>query len=539
MQRIGDGLAISADTEACLVRQLKIGELEHELAVTERRISLLNDSLPFTNRIRIVSAEISPKPKITSFAICSKTRPARLNWRLLRSCAAPPRCRYSWKRRRCRNGTGISFAGQRNLNNSFVVDGLSANDDAADLTGTFFSQDVIREFQVVTSGGIAEFGRASGGVVNIVTQSGNNDWAGRLYGFARNQRFDARNPLASRKDPLTQLQYGASISGPLRRDHTFLFTNFEQTRRNDSAVITIAPANVLAINNRLDQIGYRGPHIETGVVPGGFILSQGSAKQGQPSRFSDPAMLVSCGTVNGSASSRCDFTTASGTLSFAAGETTKSFKVLINQDPYVEGPETFPLSLSNLTAGAVFAAPAMAMVTITDDVSEPAANPIDDAGNFVREHYHDFLNREGDSSGQAFWTSRITVCGADAACIERQRIGVSAQFFMEQEFQQTGSYVYRTYKGALGRRPTYLEFVADRGQLQATPNLDAEKFTYSLQFVQRPEFTSKYSGATTANTFVDALIQNVQINSGIDLTPRRDELLAAYNSGSNQRLGII
>ncbi len=75
-------------------------------------------------------------------------------------------------------GTGISVAGQRNMNNSFLVDGLSANDDAADLAGTFYSQDVIREFQVITSGGIAEFGRASGGVVNILTRSGTNDRRG-------------------------------------------------------------------------------------------------------------------------------------------------------------------------------------------------------------------------------------------------------------------------------------------------------------------------------------------------------------------------
>jgi len=166
-------------------------------------------------------------------------------------------------------GQGLSVAGQRNLNNSFVVDGLSANDDAADLTGTYYSQDVIREFQVVTSGGIAEFGRASSGVVNIVTQSGTNDWRGRLYGFFRNQRFDARNPLAPRKDPLTQAQYGATIGGPLRPDRTFLFVNFEQTRRNDSNVITISPAHVAAINDRLDRAGYRGARVETGVVPGG------------------------------------------------------------------------------------------------------------------------------------------------------------------------------------------------------------------------------------------------------------------------------
>lgn len=161
-------------------------------------------------------------------------------------------------------GTGISIAGQRNLNNSFVVDGLSSNDDAAGLSGSFYSQEVIREFQVVTSGGIAEFGRASSGVVNILTQSGTNAWRGRGYGFLRNQRLDARNPLARSKDPLTQGQYGASMGGPLIKDRSFFFANFEQTRQNRTGFITISPANVSAINNELDRIGYDGPRIETG-----------------------------------------------------------------------------------------------------------------------------------------------------------------------------------------------------------------------------------------------------------------------------------
>jgi hypothetical protein len=167
-------------------------------------------------------------------------------------------------------GQGLSLSGQRNLNNSFVVDGLSANDDAADLTGTYFSQEVVREFQVITSGGIAEFGRASSGVVNVVTQSGTKDWRGRVYGFLRNQRLDARNPLATQKDLLTQVQYGATGGGPLRHDRTFLFTNFEQTRRNYSNVITIAPGSVASINTRLNQVGFSGPPLETGVVPGSF-----------------------------------------------------------------------------------------------------------------------------------------------------------------------------------------------------------------------------------------------------------------------------
>jgi len=167
-------------------------------------------------------------------------------------------------------GQGISIAGQRNLYNSFVVDGLSANDDAADLTGTYYSQEVINQFQVITSGGIAEFGRASAGVVNIVTKSGTNDWRGDIYGFARNQRFDARNPLAPTKDLLTQAQYGGTIGGPINKNRTFFFANFEQTRRNYSAVITIAPAAVTTINNRLSAIGYKGPRVSTGVVPANF-----------------------------------------------------------------------------------------------------------------------------------------------------------------------------------------------------------------------------------------------------------------------------
>jgi hypothetical protein len=167
-------------------------------------------------------------------------------------------------------GTGISIAGQRNLANSFIVDGASANDDSVELAGTYYSQEVIREFQVVTSGAVAEFGRASGGFVNIVTQSGTNDAHGKAYGFLRNQRLDARNPLAPGKDPLTQTQYGGSFGAPLIKNRTFFFGNVEQTRRNDSNVITIAPANVTAINNRLRAVGYGGSLIQTGLVPGGY-----------------------------------------------------------------------------------------------------------------------------------------------------------------------------------------------------------------------------------------------------------------------------
>jgi Carboxypeptidase regulatory-like domain/TonB dependent receptor len=161
-------------------------------------------------------------------------------------------------------GTGISVSTQRNLANSFIVDGLSANDDAAELAGTFFSQEVIREFAVVRAGGVAEFGRSSAGVVNIVTYSGANTLRGSGYGFFRNDSLDSNNAISNSKLPLDQKQYGATLGGALIQDRTFYFTNFEQMRQESGVLVTIAPANVDAINARLDQVGYKGPRIATG-----------------------------------------------------------------------------------------------------------------------------------------------------------------------------------------------------------------------------------------------------------------------------------
>ena len=162
-------------------------------------------------------------------------------------------------------GQGLSVASQRNFSNNYIVDGLSANDDAAGLSGIFYGLDVVNEFQVVTSGGQAEFGRALGGYMNMVTKSGTNVMHADLYGYSRNQRFNAANPLSNAKLPLTQTQYGTSVGGPIHQDRTFYFANFEQRMLNQSGLITIAPANVAAINTRLAAVGYKGDLLSTGL----------------------------------------------------------------------------------------------------------------------------------------------------------------------------------------------------------------------------------------------------------------------------------
>jgi Carboxypeptidase regulatory-like domain/TonB dependent receptor len=164
-------------------------------------------------------------------------------------------------------GQGYSVNSQRNFSNSFVVDGVSDNDDAAGVAGNVFGLDVVREFQVVTSGGQAEFGRALGGYFNIITRSGTNDLHGTAYGFLRNQRLNADNALSGSKLPLTQGQYGASLSGPVRRDRTFLFGNFEEQRENTAGIVTITPANATQINAHLMAVGYQAPLLTAGTGP--------------------------------------------------------------------------------------------------------------------------------------------------------------------------------------------------------------------------------------------------------------------------------
>ncbi len=175
-------------------------------------------------------------------------------------------------------GQGLSVGSQRNFSNNFVVDGLSANDDAAGLSGVFYGLDTVQEFQVVTSGAQAELGRALGGFINVVTKSGTNRLRGDLYGYFRNQRWNAANPLSNTKLPSTQAQYGASLGGPVVRDRTFFFGNFERRDLNQSGLITITPANLAAINQRLDAVGFSGLRPTTGIYPNPVHLSNVLAK---------------------------------------------------------------------------------------------------------------------------------------------------------------------------------------------------------------------------------------------------------------------
>ncbi|HEX5108749.1 MAG TPA: carboxypeptidase regulatory-like domain-containing protein [Vicinamibacterales bacterium] len=154
--------------------------------------------------------------------------------------------------------SGLSFGGQRARSNNIMVDGLDNNDIAVGAVRATFSQEAIREFQVLANSYSAEFGKAAGGVVNIVTRSGTNVLHGNAYFYFRDKSLNARshfeqfdvfgNPVSLDKAPYRQAQWGATVGGPIRKDRTFFFVSQERTDITDNRVVTIdaTAASVLA-----------------------------------------------------------------------------------------------------------------------------------------------------------------------------------------------------------------------------------------------------------------------------------------------------
>jgi hypothetical protein len=183
----------------------------------------------------------------------------------------------------------------------------------------------------------------------------------------------------------------------------------------------------------------------------------------------------------------------------------------------------------------------------------PGIYPIDDPQFFVRQHYLDFLNREPDASGLAFWANEITACGGDAGCVEAKRVNVSAAFFLSIEFQETGYLAYRMYKAAYGDATDAstglavpvvkrTELVADStlvGQNVVVNSqgweqqLAANKQAYASAFVRRQRFADAYPPSMTPAAFVARLNEN----TGGALTQAEVDALVAELSASQTAEG--
>src|ERR1700675_1209259 len=146
--------------------------------------------------------------------------------------------------------SGLNFGGQRARSNEGSVDGADAVDNTINGIRATVSQEAVQEFQLIQSNYNAEYGRATGGVINIVTKSGANDIHGDIFGYFRNKSFQARNAFSGQVDPVTgvldpvkqaytRTQSGFTFGGPLKKDKTFYFLSYEYTQREETGFSSI------------------------------------------------------------------------------------------------------------------------------------------------------------------------------------------------------------------------------------------------------------------------------------------------------------
>jgi len=256
------------------------------------------------------------------------------------------------------------------------------------------------------------------------------------------------------------------------------------------------------------------PTAANGVVSGTITDSQGHGVEG--------AVVSLNGTEN-----RKTITDATGHYQFDNVETSGFYTVTPSRANYSFGPTSRSFSQLGNHTDAGFTA------SSTGDNS----NPLDTPEYFVRQQYVDILGREPDEGGFNYWDNEINACGGDSACVDRRRREVAAAFFIEEEFKDTGSFIYDMYKGSLGRKPVFAEYTNDRTQVIGGSTLAAQKAAFADSFVQRAEFVQKYQGNATAESFVNALLQNVQL----ELSSQRDALISQYNAGTttNQSRSLV
>jgi subtilisin-like proprotein convertase family protein len=249
----------------------------------------------------------------------------------------------------------------------------------------------------------------------------------------------------------------------------------------------------------------------------------------------DGAPLVGVTMNLSGARSAKTITDAHGNYQFTNVDTDNFYTVRPSLVNYHFGPAERSFSLIGNRTDAIFTATRDAVIS---------GNAIDTADFFVRQHYVDFLGREPDESGFNFWSDQILSCGADAACIERKTINVSAAYFLSIEFQETGGLVDGLYRASYSRQPLYDEFVPDTatvardvvvGRAGWAQQLAANKQAFVDAWVQRAEFRAAYGGLSN-QSYVDTLISH----TGVSFTAsERDALVNGLNSSASTRADVL
>ncbi|HYA24044.1 MAG TPA: carboxypeptidase regulatory-like domain-containing protein, partial [Terriglobales bacterium] len=189
--------------------------------------------------------------------------------------------------------SGLNISGQRARSNLVNVDGADATDNSTNGVRSTVSQEAVQEFQIITNSYAAEYGRAAGGVVNIITRSGSNEFHGDVYGYLRNGDFQATNPFSTVPHPAyTRVQAGAAFGGPIKKDKTYYYFAYEITRRHETGFSSIGQDNFGLVPFNTATIG-------GGAIPLPFGTIQVTPEQAGFLAGLSPAALPALGGLAG------------------------------------------------------------------------------------------------------------------------------------------------------------------------------------------------------------------------------------------------
>lgn len=300
------------------------------------------------------------------------------------------------------------------------------------------------------------------------------------------RRFD---PSAS-----TSVDFASGINGPV-----------DLIAGNDGSLFYLARGA-----GSVMRVVFSSPTSTNGVISGRVITSGGAPVSGAVINLSGRQIRKTISDSN-------------GIYRFSNVETNNTYTVTPSRANYGFSPGSRSFSQIGLNTSADF----------TGVFGSDSANPLDTPEYFVRQQYVDVLGREPDEGGFNYWSDQILACGGTVTCFNARRRDVAAAFFIEQEFQQTGSFIYNLYRGGLSRRPIFLEYSSDKPLVVGGPNLEAQKQAFAETFVQRNEFVTRYQASNTADSFVDAMLANVLQSTGVDLSSQRSSLINRYNAGTS------
>ncbi len=189
--------------------------------------------------------------------------------------------------------SGLNISGQRARSNLVNVDGADAIDNSTNGVRSTVSQEAVQEFQIINNSYAAEYGRASGGVVNIITRSGSNEFHGDAYGYLRNRNFQAVNPFSTVPNPAyTRVQAGTAFGGPIKKDKTYYYFAYEVTRRHETGFSSIGQDN-------FDLVPFNTANIGGGPFGLPFGTIQATSEQATFLQDLTPAQFGALGGVPG------------------------------------------------------------------------------------------------------------------------------------------------------------------------------------------------------------------------------------------------